>query len=78
MGGVNSRAAGAGYAQAVRVTWIVVGLLVAAAGAVWTLQGFNVSFAPRSFMTGNGVWIALGLAALVAGLALAAWGWRHS
>jgi len=75
--GVSPRAAGAGYAQAVRVTWTVVGLLVAAAGAVWTLQGLNVSFAPRSFMTGNGLWIALGLTALAAGLALAAWGWRN-
>jgi len=62
----------------VRVTWTLVGLLVAAAGAVWTLQGLNVSFAPRSFMTGDGLWISLGVLTLVAGLVLAAWGWRHS
>jgi hypothetical protein len=32
---------------------MIVGLAISTVGVVWILQGFNVAFAPRSFMTGN-------------------------
>jgi hypothetical protein len=66
------------YPRGVRTTWMVVGLLLAVAGLIWTLQGFNVSFAPKSFMTGDGLWIVLGVLTLIAGLALAAWSWQRA
>ena len=61
-----------------RTTWIVVGILLAIAGMIWTLQGFNVPFAPKSFMTGDGAWIALGAVTLLAGVALATWSWLRA
>ncbi len=60
-----------------RTAGIIVGLLVAAGGAVWLLQGLNASFAPQSFMTDNRSWVAIGGLAVVAGLALAGWSWRR-
>jgi hypothetical protein len=60
-----------------RKAGIIVGLLVAAGGAVWLLQGLNASFAPQSFMTNNRSWVAIGGLAVFAGLALAGWSWRR-
>jgi hypothetical protein len=59
-----------------RVAGIVIGLLAAASGAVWLLQGLNASFAPQSFMTDDRGWVWLGGLAVVGGLALAGWSWR--
>ncbi len=56
----------------------MVGALLAVAGLIWTLQGFNVSFAPKSFMTGDPLWIVLGSLTLLAGLVLAIWSWRRA
>jgi hypothetical protein len=56
---------------------LVAGALIALAGGVWTLQGLNAPFAPRSFMTADPLWIALGLVTVVAGLALGATAWRR-
>jgi hypothetical protein len=39
-------------------------------GTVWMLQGFDVGFAPKSFMTGDRWWVVWGGTAIVAGLAL--------
>jgi hypothetical protein len=61
-----------------RTTWIVVGVLLAVAGLIWTLQGFNAPFAPKSFMTGDPLWIVLGIVTLLAGLVLATWSWRRA
>ncbi len=60
-----------------RIVPIVLGALVALAGAVWIAQGLNLPFAPRSFMTRDLTWTLIGVVALVAGLALVAWGWRR-
>lgn len=55
-----------------RVVGLVAGVLLALAGGVWILQGLNVPFAPRSFMTGGGTWVLLGVLALLAGVTVAA------
>ena len=60
-----------------RTTWLIVGLLLVAAGLVWILQGFNVPFAPKSFMTGDVAWIVLGALAVLGGGALATVSWRR-
>jgi hypothetical protein len=45
-------------------------IILLLAGTVWILQGLDVPFAPKSFMTGDGAWVAWGVAAIVAGLYL--------
>ncbi|WP_020668670.1 hypothetical protein [Amycolatopsis nigrescens] len=52
--------------------WIllVVGILLAAIGAVWTLQGVGVL--GGSFMTGQKLWFLIGLGALLVGVVLVA------
>lgn len=52
-----------------RLPWMLVGLLLIAGGAVWVAQGLNLPFAPGSFMTAQPVWVVIGLAAVVAGVA---------
>jgi hypothetical protein len=56
---------------------IALGLLISAGGAVWVLQGLRVAFAPRSFMTGDPLWVVIGALAVAAGLALAWVTWRR-
>jgi hypothetical protein len=60
-----------------RIVATVLGLLLAAGGAVWIAQGLNLPFAPRSFMTADRTWIVLGFLAVVAGLATFRWARRH-
>ena len=60
-----------------RIAGIVVGVLVAAMGLVWTLQGLNSTLVPRSFMTGTSTWVVIGLVTIAAGSALALWNWRQ-
>lgn len=59
-----------------RALLILLGLLLALAGLIWIGQGLNLPFAPRSFMTRNLTWTAIGLVTLLTGIGLAAWGWR--
>ena len=61
-----------------RTAMIVLGIVVAIAGAVWIAQGLNLPFAPGSFMTGDRAWIVIGAAAMVAGVALVARGRARS
>ncbi len=42
-------------------------MVLAIIGLVWILQGFDVAFAPQSFMTGEMAWVAWGVVAMVAG-----------
>jgi vacuolar-type H+-ATPase subunit I/STV1 len=52
-----------------RVWWlIIVGILVAAIGLVWTLQGLNVL--GGSAMSGSSFWATVGPIVLIAGVAL--------
>jgi hypothetical protein len=48
----------------------VVGVVLLAAGIVWTLQG--VGDIGGSFMSGNSIWAVIGPVTAVAGLAIAA------
>lgn len=54
----------------------IVGALIAAAGAIWILQGFNVIISD-SFMTGSRIWVVIGAVAVVGGAALSWWGWSR-
>ena len=63
--------------SSMRTTWLIVGLLFVGAGLVWMLQGLNVPFAPKSFMTGDVLWIAIGALSVVGGGSLAVWSQRE-
>jgi hypothetical protein len=43
------------------------GIILAVIGLVWILQGFDVAFAPKSFMTGDLTWVAWGAVAMLVG-----------
>lgn len=49
------------------------GIVLLIAGAIWILQGFDVAFAPKSFMTNDRWWVLWGALAALAGAALV---WR--
>ena len=51
-----------------QVALIVLGVLVALAGAVWTLQGLG--YIGGSFMSGATLWAVIGPIVLLAGLAI--------
>ena len=46
----------------------VLAVVLVLVGLVWTLQGAGIL--PGSFMTGDRLWLVIGLACLVAGVAL--------
>ena len=52
----------------------LLGLLVAAVGAVFTLQGFGVL--GGSFMSGSATWAVIGLVMVVAGITVYGYGTR--
>lgn len=52
---------------AMRTPLVVLGVVLLGAGLVWMAQGLNLPFAPRSFMTSDRSWIAIGAVAAVAG-----------
>ena len=52
-----------------RWMWVVIGVVLVAAGVVFTLQGVGVL--PGSFMTGQTLWAILGPIIALVGLALA-------
>lgn len=49
---------------------LATGVVLIIAGSIWILQGFDVAFAPESFMTANRWWILWGGIAGIAGLAI--------
>ena len=52
---------------------LAAGIFLIIAGTIWVLQGFDVAFAPESFMTGNQWWVLWGGGALTAGALLIFW-----
>jgi uncharacterized membrane protein len=44
-----------------------VGIILGIVGVIWILQGLDLEFAPQSFMTGNPLWVVLGVVAILAG-----------
>jgi hypothetical protein len=43
------------------------GIILGIVGVIWILQGLDVDFAPQSFMTGDRLWVVLGVVAVLAG-----------
>jgi hypothetical protein len=56
------------------IVLVVIGVLAALAGIVWTLQGLG--YITGSFMTGATVWAIIGPVVALIGLGLAAAGFR--
>ncbi|HVC22620.1 MAG TPA: hypothetical protein VNH82_04240 [Candidatus Dormibacteraeota bacterium] len=56
--------------------WVrrLIGLLLCLAGLVWIGQGTNLI--GGSFMSGQGLWLGVGCACLLSGLALIVWARR--
>jgi hypothetical protein len=57
-----------------RIVGIVVGIVIACFGAIWTLQGFGLL--PGTFMYENPTWIAIGLVVAVIGAGIGYLSWR--
>jgi hypothetical protein len=53
---------------------LVVGVVLLLTGLVWTLQGLNI--VKGSFMTGQSLWLLIGLLCLVAGVGVSLAGFR--
>jgi protein-S-isoprenylcysteine O-methyltransferase Ste14 len=52
----------------------IIGIVFGLVGLVWIGQGANLI--GGSFMSGQGLWLAIGCLCLLAGLALLLWAWR--
>jgi hypothetical protein len=46
---------------------LAAGILLIIAGLIWVLQGLNVAFAPKSFMTASPWWVLWGAVAVALG-----------
>jgi hypothetical protein len=57
---------------------LAIGIFLIIAGTIWVLQGFDVTFAPESFMTGDRWWVLWGGGALIAGALIISWHRRSS
>jgi hypothetical protein len=58
-----------------RVASLILGVIAIFAGGVWILQGSGVL--PGSFMTGQRMWLIIGIIVAIVGLALAYNGFRR-
>jgi hypothetical protein len=56
---------------------LAIGIILIFAGTIWVLQGFDVTFAPESFMTGSRWCVLWGGGAAIVG-ALMIWWHRRS
>jgi hypothetical protein len=59
----------------VRILSLSIGALAVVVGAVWILQGAGIL--PGSFMTGQRMWLVIGIVVAVIGLGLAIGGLRR-
>ncbi len=55
---------------------LTIGLTLVGAGLVFVAQGLNLPCAPRSVMTGDTIWVVIGVLLVVAGVAVALLGRR--
>jgi len=46
---------------------LATGIVLVIAGGIWVLQGLDVAFAPKSFMTGRPWWVLWGGVAIALG-----------
>ncbi|MCA1572182.1 MAG: hypothetical protein LC798_18105 [Chloroflexi bacterium] len=51
-----------------RIGHIALGVLLLGAGLVWTAQGLDLAFAPRSFMTADRSWVVIGAITFLGGI----------
>lgn len=58
-----------------RILSLSIGALAIVAGAVWILQGAGIL--PGSFMTGQRLWLVIGIVVAIVGIALAISGLRR-
>ena len=58
-----------------RITLITVGVIALILGGVWAGQGLNLI--PGSFMTGNRMWLSIGLILAIVGIILIVLGLRR-
>ena len=56
-----------------KIVLTVVAALMILMGGIWVLQGLNVAFAPKSFMTGHVTWTGWGAVLLAVGAGLLVW-----
>lgn len=56
-----------------RVAWLVLGVLLVAAGLVWIAQGLNLPWAPSSFMTADRLWVLIGAVTVAGGAVVIGW-----
>jgi hypothetical protein len=59
----------------VRIGSLIVGAIAILIGAVWILQGAGML--PGSFMTGQRIWLVIGIVVAIVGLVLAVNGFRR-
>lgn len=60
-----------------RIAGTIVGIILVLLGAIWILQGSNII--AGSVMSGRSEWLYIGIAALIAGIAVLAWAyWRRA
>lgn len=58
-----------------RIAAIIVGIVLILLGGLWTLQGSNVI--GGSVMSGQTMWLWIGLVVLIVGLVALVWSWRR-
>ena len=57
---------------------LAAGVVLILTGSVWILQGLDVAFAPKSFMTGDLMWVLWGSVALVIGAWMSIRNWKKT
>ena len=58
-----------------RIAGIIVGIVLVLLGGLWILQGGN--FIAGSAMSGQTMWLWIGIVVLIVGLVALIWSWRR-
>jgi hypothetical protein len=59
-----------------RIAGIIVGIVLILLGGLWILQGGN--FIAGSVMSGQTMWLWIGIVVLIVGLVALIWSWRRA